>query len=85
MLELFLGWCRGCSGFLVGRWAGGLGHFCLLSRYFFVFLTKTLCEVMFLISIGSVFQIVMYFVVRWVVVCFGVRVFEYWYVFGMYR
>lgn len=48
---------------------------------------KTLYEEMFLILTGIVFQVVMYFSVKWAVVCFGVRVFEFrrmcWCVFGM--
>ena len=64
-----------------------VGHFCWLSRYRFVFFRKILCDVIILISFGSVFHVFMYFSVKWVVVCFGVRAFEFrrmcWCVFGM--
>jgi hypothetical protein len=38
---------------------------------------KTLYEVMLLICTGIVFQVAMFFAVKWAVVCFGVRVFEF--------
>ena len=54
--------------------SGGGGYFCLSSRHRFSFLVKCLYEVMFLTSIGILFQSAVYFAVRWGVVCFGTRV-----------
>ena len=40
------------------------------------------CDSM-LMLFGRLFHVCMYFSVKWSVVCVGVQVFEYWFVFGM--
>ena len=37
---------------------------------------------MLLMLFGRLFHVFIYFSVKWSVVCVGVRVFEYWFVFG---